>query len=49
MEIAISMAEIERLWSITDYYFDYARNKIVPVLFESLIYLRANKDYWEEN
>ena len=43
-----SVAEVEWLQSITDYYFNGVRNNITPILYKLLIYLRVNKDYWNK-
>ena len=43
-----SVAEIERLWSFADAYLDGDRNKTTPLLFEAMIFLRYNREFWNE-
>ena len=44
-----SVAEVERLWSIVDNYLDGCRNKTTPLLMEAFVFLRVNKDFWDEH
>ena len=43
-----SAAEVERLWSIARYILTTTRAKLAPILFEALLFLRANRDLWDE-
>ena len=43
-----SAAVVERLWSIADKLIDGTRNNTTPVLMEALLYLRENRQYWDE-
>jgi hypothetical protein len=43
-----SAAEVERLWSIARYLLTTLRSQLSPILFEALLFLRANRDLWDE-
>ena len=43
-----SVAEVERLWSVADRYVDGSRNSTSPLLMEAMIFLKFNKDFWDE-
>ena len=42
-----SAAEVERLWSICKYILSNVRSRLTPNLFEALIFLKLNRDYWD--
>ena len=41
-----SAAEVERLWSIERYILTTTRSTLEPILFEALLFLRANGTLW---
>ena len=43
-----SVAEVERLWSMAYYILVKNRQKMSPVVFEAIVFLKINKDMWEE-
>jgi hypothetical protein len=43
-----SAAEVERLWSIARYILTTSRTRLEPILFEALLFLRANCVLWDE-
>ena len=42
-----SAAEVERLWSIAKHILSNSRSRMTPHLFEALIYLKINHEYWD--
>ena len=42
-----SVAEVERLWSLCKYILLNTRSRITPHLFEALVFLKVNYDYWD--
>ena len=42
-----SAAEVERLWSLCKYILTNTRSRMTPNLFEALIFLKVNYDYWD--
>ena len=44
-----SAAEVERLWSICKYILTNTRSRMTPSLFEALVYLKVNRDYWDSS
>jgi hypothetical protein len=43
-----SAAEVERLWSVARYVITDLRIRLSPVMFEALLFLKVNKDYWDK-
>ena len=43
-----SVAEVERLWSTAYYILVKNRQKMSPVVFEAIVFLKINEDLWEE-
>ena len=43
-----SAAEVERLWSTCKYILTNVRSRMTPNLFEALVFLKVNHDYWDE-
>ena len=43
-----SAAEVERLWSVARYVITDLRSRLSPVMFEALLFLKVNKDYWDK-
>ena len=43
-----SAAEVERLWSIARYILTTSRTRLEPIIFEALLFLRANRVLWDE-
>ena len=43
-----SAAEVERLWSIARYILTTTRSRMTPMMFEALLFLRANRELWDE-
>ena len=43
-----SAAKVERLWSIARYILTTSRTRLEPILFEALLFLRANCVLWDE-
>ena len=41
-------AEVDRLWSIARYVITDLRSRLSPVMFEALLFLKVNKDYWDK-
>ena len=41
-------AEVERLWSIVDRHVDENRNSTTPLLMETMVFLRMNKEFWND-
>jgi hypothetical protein len=41
-----SSAEVERLWSVAKYILTDHRKRLTPQLFEALLFLKQNKDFW---
>eukprot|EP00171_Calliarthron_tuberculosum_P001491 IDg1491t1 len=41
-----SVAEVERLWSIAKNVRSSSRKSLTPLLFESILFLKVNKEYW---
>ena len=44
-----SAAEVERLWSIAKHILSNSRARMTPNLFESLVFLKVNNEYWDCN
>ena len=44
-----SVAEVERLWSLCKYVFTDIRQALTPETFEAIIFLKVNKDYWNQD
>ena len=42
-----SAAEVERLWSVAKYILTDNRVKLTPAMFETLLFLKTNKEYWD--
>ena len=42
-----SAAEVERLWSLCKYILTNTRSRLTPNLFEVLVFLKVNHDYWD--
>lgn len=42
-----SVAEVERLWSIAGNILSNNRKKMSPLFFESLLFLKVNRNYWD--
>lgn len=42
-----SVAEVERLWSIAKYILTENRGAMTPEVFESLIFLKVNSEFWD--
>ena len=42
-----SAAEVERIWSICKYILTNIRSRMTPSLFEALVFLKVNNDYWD--
>ena len=42
-----SAAEVERLWSICRYILTNTRSRMTPSLFEALVFLKVNNEYWD--
>lgn len=42
-----SAAEVERLWSISAYVLADHRQAMSPQMFEALVFLRTNSDFWD--
>ena len=42
-----SAAEVERLWSIAKYILTDNRSRMTPAMFESLLFLKTNEEYWD--
>ena len=40
-------AEVERLWSICKYILTNVRSRLTPNLFEALVFLKVNHEYWD--
>ena len=41
-----SSAEAERLFSFTNFVLAEHRQRMIPELFEAIVFLKANADYW---
>ena len=44
-----SVAEVERLWSLCKYVFTEIRQALTPETFEAIIFLKVNREYWNQN
>eukprot|EP00171_Calliarthron_tuberculosum_P002931 IDg2931t1 len=44
-----SAAEVEGLWSVCNYVLTNHRKSMTPLLFECLIFLKTNKEFWDLN
>ena len=44
-----SAAEVERLCSIARYILTTTRTRMTPIFFEALLFLRANRELWDEH
>ena len=42
-----SAAEVERLWSIAKYILTDNRARLPPAMFETLLFLKTNDEYWD--
>ena len=42
-----SAAEVERLWSIAKYILSNTRSRLTPNLFQALMFLKINQEYWD--
>jgi hypothetical protein len=42
-----SAAEVERLWSIARYIFTTTHSTLSPIIFEALLFPRANGTLWD--
>ena len=42
-----SAAEVERLWSLCRYILTNTRSRMTPNIFEVLVFLKVNHDYWD--
>ena len=42
-----SAAEVERLWSIAKYILTDNRARLTPAMFEALLFLKTNDEYWD--
>ena len=42
-----SAAEVERLWSVAKYILTDNRAKLTPAMFEALLFLKTNEEYWD--
>ena len=43
-----SVAEVERLWSIAKHILTESRSATAPILFEAILFLRINRELWNE-
>jgi hypothetical protein len=41
-----SSAEVERLWSVAKYILTDQRKRLTPQMFEALLFLKQNKEFW---
>ena len=41
-----SCAEVERLWSLAKFVLTDERSRMTPQLFEAILFLKVNKDWW---
>jgi hypothetical protein len=44
-----STAEVERLWSMARYILSTQRQRTSPMIFECLLFLRVNEEYWNDD
>ena len=44
-----SVAEVERLWSLCKFIFTEIRQALTPETFEAIIFLKVNKEYWNQD
>ena len=42
-----SAAEVERLWSVAKCILTDNRAKLTPAMFEALLFLKTNEEYWD--
>jgi hypothetical protein len=42
-----SSAEVERLWSVASYILTTQRQSMTPQLFEAIIFLKTNHEFWD--
>ena len=42
-----SAAEIDRLWSIAKYILTDTRSRLTSVMFETILFLKTNEEYWD--
>lgn len=47
--ILASTAEVERLWSLAKYVLTDQRSRLEPVFFKSLLFLKENRGFWDQN
>lgn len=45
--VLVSVAEVERLWFTTKKILSGNRKCTTPILFETLVFLKVNKKYWD--
>jgi hypothetical protein len=43
-----SAAEVERLWSVAKYILTETRRQMDPAMFETIIFLKINHEYWSQ-
>jgi len=43
-----SAAEVERVWSLARYVLTSQRSQMAPVLFEAIMFLKFNRELWDE-
>ncbi len=43
-----SAAEVERLWSVAKHILTESRSGLAPIVFESILFLRFNRELWNE-
>ena len=41
-----SIAEVERIWSIAIHILSDVRNRLKPLIFEAILFLKYNSQYW---
>ena len=42
-----SAAEVERLWQIVKHVLSNSRSRTTPNLFQALVFLKVNREYWD--
>ena len=47
--ILASTAEVERLWSLAKYIWTDTRKHMMPIVFESLLFLKVNRRFWDQD
>lgn len=43
-----SVCEVERLWSVCKALLGVNRMSVTPIIFEALIFLKVNTEYWDQ-